>query len=322
MDSLEMAVKAFLHNLRGNTRQSYTYDLTNGNTGLLVVLKANHLQPDAAVKMLNELHGVEWVQHMKNVGCRPATISRRVSTFKNLLRFCALRYNLTLDANKFGEMLKAAQLNPKPKSRRRVNMEKVERMLEYCLSQNLRRYKDYELLRELRNLAFVVTLANTGLRVHESLGLMRGDIDWKRSKAVIIGKGEKLAGLRFSEQVVHMLNRLKGAEAKYEIPMKGSISGIPLFVRYTKKGPKQLTTQTGRDILQIVAAQALGSDYIKGEITPHTLRHYFVMVILRKTGGDIKKAKELARHESITTTEKYTQVEDSELDATYNEIFN
>ncbi len=43
-----------------------------------------------------------------------------------------------------------------------------------------------EILREMRDKAFLITLADTGLRVHEACQLRRGDIDWNEGKALII----------------------------------------------------------------------------------------------------------------------------------------
>jgi integrase len=52
----------------------------------------------------------------------------------------------------------------------------------------------------------------------------------------------------------------------------------------------------------------------------HDFRHYFVtMTYLAK--GDLKISQELARHESIATTNRYAHF-NSEADAAYDEIFN
>ncbi|HSM70313.1 MAG TPA: tyrosine-type recombinase/integrase [Anaerolineales bacterium] len=52
----------------------------------------------------------------------------------------------------------------------------------------------------------------------------------------------------------------------------------------------------------------------------HDFRHYFVtMTYLAK--GNLKLSQELARHESINTTNRYAHF-GSEVDAAYDEIFN
>ena len=57
-----------------------------------------------------------------------------------------------------------------------------------------------EYLRALRDKAFIITLGDTGLRVHEACNLKRGDIDWNEGKALIIGKGNRQAVVRFSRR--------------------------------------------------------------------------------------------------------------------------
>jgi site-specific recombinase XerD len=46
----------------------------------------------------------------------------------------------------------------------------------------------------------LITLADTGLRVHEACGLRRGDLDWNEGKAMVIGKGDRQAIVRFSRR--------------------------------------------------------------------------------------------------------------------------
>ncbi|MGD2156142.1 MAG: tyrosine-type recombinase/integrase, partial [Anaerolineales bacterium] len=55
-----------------------------------------------------------------------------------------------------------------------------------------------QLLRNLRDRAFIITLAETGLRVHEACSLRRGDIDWNEGKALIVGKGNRQDVIRIS----------------------------------------------------------------------------------------------------------------------------
>lgn len=320
MDSIQTAVNHFLNNLDGNTKKSYSYDFKNSRTGLLVILKANHLPAESVVSQLKELHGVEWIQHLKNIGCAPATISRRISAFKNLLRFCARRYGLKLSTNLFHDTLKDEKLLRKVKNFVLVPVEKVDKIIAYCMSP-FDEEKVENLLAEMRNRSIVVTLADTGLRIGEAMGLKRGSINWNQGTTVIIGKGDKRGVVRFSERSLEIIDRLKQTELRVGAKMPASISKTPLFCRYTKKGVKSLDTATGRDVVQSICMKVLGEEYIEGEITPHSLRHYFVIDILRQT-GNLETAKELARHENIATTHRYTQVENSQLDAAYKAIFN
>jgi integrase/recombinase XerC len=59
-----------------------------------------------------------------------------------------------------------------------------------------------------------------------------------------------------------------------------------------------------------------------GSITPHSFRHYFVTMVLRGSGGNLKLAQELAQHRDTSTTQLYAHLSNDELDRGYFEIFD
>ncbi len=179
-----------------------------------------------------------------------------------------------------------------------------------------------EYLRDLRDRAFLLTLADTGLRVNEACSLRRGDIDWNEGRAVIIGKGDKQAVVRFSTRSMNGLRDYLSARSQLDGASGRPLSALPLFARHDKgagKKVKPMTTATGRHIVDDRVRQALG-DESAGRITPHSFRHYFVTTVLRAS-GNLKLAQELARHANISVTQRYAHISDDELDKGYHEIF-
>jgi site-specific recombinase XerD len=177
-------------------------------------------------------------------------------------------------------------------------------------------------LRAMRDRAFLLTLADTGLRVHEACNLRRGDIDWNEGRAVIIGKGDKQAVVRFSTRSLNALKSYLTTRATLDGASGRPLPSLPLFARHDKgtgKKIKPITTTTGRNIVSERVRQALG-DEAEGRITPHSFRHYFVTTVLRAS-GNLKLAQELARHASIQVTQRYAHLSDDELDKGYHEIF-
>jgi integrase/recombinase XerC len=182
--------------------------------------------------------------------------------------------------------------------------------------------EENERLRALRDRAFLITLADTGVRVHEACNLRRGDIDWNEGRAVIIGKGDKQAVVRFSTRSMRALRDYLAARAKLDGGSGRPLTALPLFARHDKgagKKVKPISTTTGRNIVTERVAQFLGPDAI-GTITPHSFRHYFVTTVLRAS-GNLKLAQELARHSNIQVTQRYAHLSDDELDKGYYEIF-
>jgi integrase/recombinase XerC len=175
-----------------------------------------------------------------------------------------------------------------------------------------------EELRNLRDLAFFYTLADTGLRVHEACNLRRGDIDWYEYRAIIIGKGNREAVVRFSERSLDTLKRYLSARAILDGSSGKPLSTLPLFARHDRgagQKVKPITTTTGRNIVTERVRELLGESLV-GKITPHSFRHYFVTRILQAS-GNLKLAQELARHRNIAVTQRYAHLSDDELDKGY-----
>jgi site-specific recombinase XerD len=182
---------------------------------------------------------------------------------------------------------------------------------------------ELEKLRNLRNRAFLITLADTGLRVHEACGLRRGGIDWNEGKAVIIGKGDQQAVVRFSRRTLKVLRDYLNARSHLDGGSGRPLASLPLFARHDKgagKKIKPITTTTGRNIVADIVAEVLGPE-AKGTVTPHSFRHFFVTTVLHGSGGNLKLAQKLARHKNISVTQRYAHLSDDELDQGYWEIF-
>lgn len=172
-----------------------------------------------------------------------------------------------------------------------------------------------------RDTALLITLADTGLRVSEACGLRRGHIDWERKRAVIIGKGDKQAIVRFSQRAVQAIQTYLSIRFEFD-RAQGRPDVLPLFARHDKKAGKKvlpISTRTAENIVADYVVKVLGEE-AQGTITPHTFRHYFVTRAARH--HDILLAQHLARHESINTTSGYTHLTDTEIDAAYAAVFD
>ncbi|MGD8403363.1 MAG: tyrosine-type recombinase/integrase [Anaerolineales bacterium] len=201
--------------------------------------------------------------------------------------------------------------------------ENIQRVLNFAARFTEQLFEDdNEKLRALRDRAFLLTLADTGLRVHEACALRRGDVDWNEGRAVIIGKGDKQAVVRFSSRALRALRDYLSARSQLDGASNRQLTSLPLFARHDKgagKKIKPISTATGRNIVKERVRQALGEEAV-GTITPHSFRHYFVTTVLRAS-GNLKLAQELARHSNIQVTQRYAHLSDDELDKGYYEIF-
>lgn len=170
----------------------------------------------------------------------------------------------------------------------------------------------------LRDRAFLFTLADTGLRVHEACGLRRGDLDWNEGKAMIIGKGNRQDIVRFSTRATDALLDYLNERRKIDGASNRPLTSLPIFARHDRGAGtkiKPMTTTTGRNIVSARVEEFLGKDAV-GTITPHSFRHYFVTRVLRAS-GNLKLAQELARHRNIAITQRYAHLSNDELDKGY-----
>lgn len=200
----------------------------------------------------------------------------------------------------------------------------IEVVVEYAInlaSQPFDNPTDHLIL--LRDRALLITLADTGLRVHEACNLRRGDIDWNEGKAIIVGKGDRQAVVRFSQRSLASLRDYLNARAALDGASGRPLPSLPLFARHDRgagKKVKPITTTTGRNIVDQRVKEAAGPAAAQA-ITPHSFRHYFVTTVLRGSGGNLKLAQELARHRNIAVTQRYAHLSDDELDQGYYEVF-
>ncbi len=199
----------------------------------------------------------------------------------------------------------------------------IQKILDHLESMQIQRSEDEnDYLRALRDKAFLITLADTGLRVHEACGLRRGDLDWNEGKAMVIGKGDRQAVVRFSRRSQKAIKDYVQARSVIDGKSHKPLGALPLFARHDKGAGekiKPITPTTGRNIVAEWVETILGPEAV-GTITPHSFRHFFVTRVLTST-GNLKLAQNLARHKNIAVTQRYAHLSDDELDRGYWEVF-
>lgn len=326
MTNLLSAIQSFLRNVEAtqarHTFKNYRADLL-GSTGFVPAMDL-YIKPTLPIQELREEMAVQYFQDMVLAGASPATLQRRASTMREFLRFVEARQWAHVSADRFKSLLKAGKLDPKLEEDNSFHELEplIERVLDYATHLQPQG-NEIERLIQLRNKAFVLTLPETGARVHEACKLKRGDIDWQAQRAVIIGKGGVKGILRFGPRSFQAIKDYLNARATQDGATGVPLPSLPVFARHDDGGRrkvKPITPTTGEDIVHAVAQAALGADY-DPRLTCHKYRHYFVTVVLRKT-DNLKIAQSMARHKSIANTQRYAHVNEGELDRKHAEIFS
>jgi integrase len=175
-------------------------------------------------------------------------------------------------------------------------------------------------LPELRDRAFILTLADSGLRISEACALRRGEIDWNEGRALVIGKGDKQAVVRFSSRAMRALKDYLALRSTLDGASGRPLPSLPLFARHDKKAGKRVLKISSNGMWYAIKERVKEAGVSPDALRVHDFRHYFVTMIYLAT-GDLKAAQELARHSDSKTTSLYAHL-GGKIDEIYDDVFN
>lgn len=283
------------------------------------VLTHHGVDPNGSLIETLEERSISWlISELNSLSVQ--TEKLRVIAIRQFFKFCISEYDIDLKMPKVESLVKQRGRRA-GKRIAKFNREGIDTVLAGI--QSMRYPKDsLDRLILLRDRAFIVTLADTGLRVHEACALRRKEIDWNKRRAVLIGKGNKEAVIRFKKRTLDLIKSYLDARAKLDGQTGTPLSDLAVFARHDDgAGDKILpiNTGTGRNIVKDRVIQILGS--AEPKITPHSFRHYFITRIYEQT-GDLYIAQSMARHENIDTTGRYAHLSDNRLDKIYDKAMD
>ena len=157
----------------------------------------------------------------------------------------------------------------------------------------------------LRDKAVILLMYGAGLRINEALSLKIKDLptdDWLR----VIGKGNKYRDVPILPEITTILK-----EYIDHCPFKQS----PQDLIFLGKRGKALSPRIIQRRLEKIRYELGLPDFA----TPHSLRHSFATHLL-SGGADLRAIQQLLGHVSLSTTQRYTDINESELIQTHKEI--
>ncbi len=230
-----------------------------------------------------------WLAQRRLCGLAPASVARSLSAVRGFLRF--------LDRHKLAHNAAATSLRgpklphgiPKP-----LRVADAIDLAEFATASAP---PDWQVLRDH---AVLLLLYGCGLRISEALSLAPRDIPRDAAMSVrISGKGGK-------QRDVPILPRLRDAIAAYRRACPYSLDAHgPLFVG--ARGRRLGARAVQRRVEQLRARLNLPAS-----ATPHALRHSFATHLLG-AGADLRTVQELLGHASLSTTQRYTEVDTKRL---------
>ena len=220
-------------------------------------------------------------------GLARTTLARRVSSIRSFYRFCDKRGFFRLEDLSWMKAPKLARALPKSVSV--TDMDLVLKAVKPSDEASWQQKRDYALL---------MLLYGCGLRISEALSLRADHLpltDWLQ----ITGKGGKMRDIPILEAVREAVQKAAdscpfqphGEEAFFR-----SARNAPLNARAVQRLVEKLRLQLG----------------LPAHTTPHALRHAFATHLLAG-GGDLRAIQQLLGHASLSTTQRYTDVDEQGL---------
>lgn len=230
-----------------------------------------------------------------NRNCGPATCARKISTLRIFFKY------LTVTSHKLennpAQNLETPKLNKRlPKY---LTLEDSEKLLSVTANDTTSKYKE-------RNYAILTLFLNCGLRLSELVSINISDINFNDKRLTVIGKGNKERAIYLNNSCIQAINNyLAVRSSKAKIDSKNSDKALFLSNNNTRISK--------RTVEYIVTSELQKAGLDTTKYSTHKLRHTAATLMYRYGHVDIRALQELLGHQSISTTEIYTHVDNSQV---------
>lgn len=218
------------------------------------------------------------------------TLRRKLSSIKSLYNYL---YDKKLLINNAPARVKLPKDSQKPVTRlTKTEMnEFIDAIIEGPSSVHQKAYHNKNMTRDM---AIMILLLHSGLRISECVGLNISDLNLKSCEVHTQRKGEKIRDVQFSDEACEYLKEYLQIREKIEAQPGHEAA---LFLSLQRK---RISVRTVEELVKKYNLQA-GTGK---KISPHKLRSTFGTLIYEET-GDLDLVRALLGHSSITTTSKH-----------------
>lgn len=220
-----------------------------------------------------------------------STAQRRLSALRSLLKF--------LKKNGVGpeaDLPATGGFKRKRALPKALDLQRLEKMLDA---------PDLSTAVGIRDRTLMELIYGAGLRVSEAVGLRREDLDLGVGALRVTGKRGKTRWIPLPDETLNWVRRYLDESRPHLVKSASSL------IILSDRG-KPLIRQTAYKKLDRFAHEA----GIEEGVSPHVLRHTYAVHLL-KGGADLRAVQELLGHESIATTQVYTQLDLDEVRKRY-----
>ena len=230
-----------------------------------------------------------------NKNCKAATRARKISTIRIFFAYLSQKANL-IEIN-------PAQNIETPKKEKRMpkylSLEDSKKLLDVTM--------DADDKNKERDYAIITLFLNCGLRLSELTLINIKDIDFNEYKLNVIGKGNKERTIYLNKSCVNAIENYLKVRPKEGIKSDDKKSKEALFLSERHKRISNRTVQ------YIVKKELRKANLDTSKYSTHKLRHTAATLMYQYGNVDIRALQELLGHESISTTEIYTHVNNDQV---------
>lgn len=271
----------------------YHFKMTDEAEFSNINIKDFTIQDLAKVKE-NDIHN--FITYLSiNRKCGPATCARKISTIRIFFKYLTIT-NPLLRENP-AQNLETPKLNKRLP--RYLTLEDSQKLLNASFNDEKDKNKE-------RDFAIITLFLNCGMRLSELVGINISDIKFDDMKLTVIGKGNKERTIYLNKSCIDAINAyLKVRPTNPKKDSKNSDKALFLS-SYRQRISK-------RTVENVVDRELLNAGLDTSKYSTHKLRHTAATLMYKYGQVDIRALQELLGHESISTTEIYTHVDNDQV---------
>ena len=290
-DQLEVDINEYLDYLRNIKRYS---EFTVENYARDLKSFKKYLDDDGELSYLNvdKYQIRDYISlKMQNNSLKNRSLNRHLSSLRGFYSY--LVDNKKIEANPFSV----------------IRSLKVEKKLPSVLSESqikeLYQYKtSKDDLLDYRNQLMIRLILDSGLRLSELINLTLNNINFEDNMLLIRGKGNK-------DRFTFFTNETKEMFVYYLETIRNKLINEDTNIVFLSKQGLPINKRTFEKMLLKIKLRDSSIN-----LHPHLLRHTFATRLLEE-GADLRMVQELLGHESLSTTQIYTNISDTKLQNIY-----
>ena len=227
-----------------------------------------------------------------NFKSKASTRSRKVSSLRVFFNYLCVKNIIQINPTQNLETPKLDRRLPKY-----LTLDQSKKLLEVSYNEDKRNPE--------RDYAITTLFLNCGMRLSELVGINIKDINFEDCKMNVIGKGNKERTIYLNKACIKAINDYLTVRPKEGVKRDSKNSENALFLSERRQ-------RIGRRTVQEIIYNELKIANLD-KYSVHKLRHTAATLMYQYGNVDIRALQELLGHESISTTEIYTHVNNDQV---------